>query len=152
MMVFAIHQYESAIGIHVSPPPWSPLPPPSPPHPSRLSQSTGFGCPGSHIKPALLSISHVVMYVFQYYPLKSCYPLLLLLSAKVSSLCPCVFCCPAHDTSCHTGKPKAFSTCQLKSISITTFDIWCSWKPELSPPLLAGFYSCYGGNKLVPER
>ena len=36
-MGFAIHQYESAIGIHVSPPSWIPLTPPSPPYPSRLS-------------------------------------------------------------------------------------------------------------------
>ena len=40
-MVFAIHPHELATGIHVS------LPPPSPPYPSGLSQSTGFGCPVS---------------------------------------------------------------------------------------------------------
>ena len=34
-----------AIGIHVSPPTWTPLPPPSPSHTSRFSQSTGFGYP-----------------------------------------------------------------------------------------------------------
>ena len=44
-MVFATHQYESAIGIHVSPPSWTPLPPPSPAYRSRLSQSTSFRCP-----------------------------------------------------------------------------------------------------------
>ena len=38
---FAIHQHETAIGIHVSLPFCTPFPPPSP-HPSRLSQSTGF--------------------------------------------------------------------------------------------------------------
>ena len=48
-MVFAIHRYESAIGIYVSPPSWSPLPPPSLPHLSRLSQSTAFGCPVSYM-------------------------------------------------------------------------------------------------------
>ena len=42
--VFAIHQYEWATDIHVSPPSWMPLPSPSPPYPSRLSQSTGCGC------------------------------------------------------------------------------------------------------------
>ena len=40
-MVFAIHQYDSAIGIHVSPPFRS--------HPSILSQSTSFRCPESYI-------------------------------------------------------------------------------------------------------
>ena len=43
VMVFAIHQDESAIGIHMSTPPiLNPLLPPSPPYPSRLSQSTSF--------------------------------------------------------------------------------------------------------------
>ena len=32
---------------------WSPLPLPSSPHPSQLSQSTSFGCPASRIKLAL---------------------------------------------------------------------------------------------------
>ena len=59
-MVFAIHQHESAMGRHVSrhpvPQPVSPAPTPSPPspHPSGLSQSTGFGCPASCIKLALV--------------------------------------------------------------------------------------------------
>ena len=33
-MLFAVHQYESAIGVHLSPSSCSPLPLPSPPHPS----------------------------------------------------------------------------------------------------------------------
>ena len=36
-------------------PPWAPLPPPSPPHPPGLSQSTGSECPASCIKLALVS-------------------------------------------------------------------------------------------------
>ena len=48
-MVFAIHQHESAMGIPVSL-----HPEPSPPYPSGLSQSTGFGCPASCIKFALV--------------------------------------------------------------------------------------------------
>ena len=48
MMVFTIHQYEMAIGIHVLPPPPSPL------YPFRLSQSTSFGCPASYIKLTLV--------------------------------------------------------------------------------------------------
>ena len=42
---FAIYQHESAIGIHMPPPSWTP---PTPSHPARLSQSTGFGCPASY--------------------------------------------------------------------------------------------------------
>ena len=33
-MIFAIHQRESAIGMHMSPSSWMPLPPLSPSHPS----------------------------------------------------------------------------------------------------------------------
>ena len=53
-MVFAKHQSESAIGTCVSPPSCAPVPPPYPPCPSRLLQSTGFGFPVSYIKLALL--------------------------------------------------------------------------------------------------
>ena len=43
MLVFAIHQYECMPQVYMCPPTsWTPLPPPSPPHPSGLSQSTGF--------------------------------------------------------------------------------------------------------------
>ena len=49
-MVSAIYQRESATGIHRSPPSWTSLPPPTPSHPSRFSQSTGFGFPASYIK------------------------------------------------------------------------------------------------------
>ena len=53
-MVFAIHQHESATGIRVYPPSGTRLLPPSPPQPSGLSQSTGFGCPASCTKLALV--------------------------------------------------------------------------------------------------
>ena len=47
-MVFVIHQHKSAIHTHMSPPSWNLLPPPSLPHTSRLSQSTGFEFPASY--------------------------------------------------------------------------------------------------------
>ena len=50
----AIYQHESAIGVHVSRPSWTPLPPPFPLYPSGLSQSTGFGCPASWMDLALV--------------------------------------------------------------------------------------------------
>ena len=40
--VSAIHQQKSAIDIHMSLLSWSSLPPPTPSHPSRLSQSTSL--------------------------------------------------------------------------------------------------------------
>ena len=49
-MASAIHEHESATGRHVSPPCRTTLPPPSPPHLPRLSQSTSFGFPASYIK------------------------------------------------------------------------------------------------------
>ena len=53
VMVFTIHQHESAMGAHVSPHP-GPPPVSSPPHPSGLSRSTGFECPASCIELALV--------------------------------------------------------------------------------------------------
>ena len=47
MLVSAIHQHESVIGIHMFPPSWTSLPTPSPTHPSRLLLS-----------PSLSSLCH----------------------------------------------------------------------------------------------
>ena len=52
VVVFVIHWHESATGVHVSPSPR--LLPPSPSHPSGLSQCTGFECPVSCIKLGLV--------------------------------------------------------------------------------------------------
>ena len=41
-MAFAIHRHESATSLI-----WNPLPPPTPPCPSGLSQGTGLQCPAS---------------------------------------------------------------------------------------------------------
>ena len=49
-MVSAIYQPESTISIRRSPPSWTYLPPPTLSHPSRLSQTTGFGFPASYSK------------------------------------------------------------------------------------------------------
>ena len=42
VLVSAIYQHESAVGIYMSSPSRTSLPPPTPSHPSRLSQSTGL--------------------------------------------------------------------------------------------------------------
>ena len=47
MLVSATHQHESAIGMHMSPPSWTSLPPS---HPSRWSQSIEFELPASYSK------------------------------------------------------------------------------------------------------
>ena len=79
---------------------WISLEPPShlPPHPIPL------GCPSTPALSALFhapnldwwSISHMVIYMFQCYPLKSSHPRLLQQNPKVYSLSLCLFCCLAY--------------------------------------------------------
>ena len=77
------------------PPSWTLLPPPFPPCPSGLSQSTDSGYPASCIEFTLIIVLHMVMYMFQCYSLKSSHPHLLPLSPKVCSLHLCLLCRPA---------------------------------------------------------
>ena len=87
-----IDQHELATGIHVSPPSWIPLPPPSPSHHSRLSQSTDFGFPVSYIK---LTLAIYFTYSNVYVSVLLSHPFLFPLSLKVCSLYLCLVCCPA---------------------------------------------------------
>ena len=67
-----------------------------PTHPSGLSQSTSFGC---LLHASILhwsSVSHMVIYMFQCYSLKSSHPRLLPQSPKVCSLHLCLFWCLAY--------------------------------------------------------
>ena len=83
--------------VYMCPPSWtlSHLPP----HPIPLD------CPSAEALSALIhasnlywsSVSHMVIYMFQCYSLKSSHPRLLPQSSKVCSLCPCLSCCLAHD-------------------------------------------------------
>ena len=54
VLVSTIHQHESAIGIHMSLPFRTCLPPPAPSHPSRLSQSPVFDLPEIDSKSPLV--------------------------------------------------------------------------------------------------
>ena len=68
------------------------LPPPSPPHASRFSRSTGFGLPAnSH----WLSILHMVMHTFQCCSRKSSHPPPPPLCPKICPLCLHLHCCLA---------------------------------------------------------
>ena len=60
MLVSVIHQHESAIGIHISPSTWTSLPPPTPSHPSWLSQSSG-------LSPTSVSPFLTCKYIHQYH-------------------------------------------------------------------------------------
>ena len=77
----------SATGIHMSPLSWTPFPFPALPHPSRLSQNTGFSFLCHRANSRLVSILHMVVCMFPYYPLSLCHPLLLPLCPQVCSLC-----------------------------------------------------------------
>ena len=70
---FAIHQHESATGVHVFPTRSPPPPPPSPYHPSGSSQCTSPKLPVSYIEPGLAihflyDIIHVSMPFSQIIP------------------------------------------------------------------------------------
>ena len=107
-MVFAIHSHESPMGVHVFPI-LNPLPPPSPSHFSGSSHCTSPECPVSCIKPRWRSISHIIIYMFQRYSLKSSHPLPLPQSPKVCSIHLCLFCCLAY---------RVIVTIFLKSINM----------------------------------
>ena len=82
--------------VYMCPPSQTPLLPPFPSHPSGLSQCTSFECPVSCISLDWWSISHMVIYMFQCYSLKSSHPLLLFIffNWSIIALQHCVsFCC-----------------------------------------------------------
>ena len=107
VLVLAVHQYESAIGIHVSPSSWTSLTPPTPSHSSGLSQSTYLSSLSQTANSHWLSILHMVMYMSPCYSLHSSDPLLPSLCPQVRSLCLCLHCCSAD---------KFISTIYLDSI------------------------------------
>ena len=97
VVVFTIHWHESAMGVHESPILNLPL------------HLTPLGCPSALALSALFqasnldwsSISHMIIYVFQYYSSKSSHPHLLLQSPKVCSLhlyllLSCIYSCHYH--------------------------------------------------------
>ena len=100
-MVSAIHQHESAIAMYMSPLSLTSLPPPTPCHPSRLSQSPWFKLPASYSKiPLAIYFTYGNIYVSML--LSQIIPLLFpSLCPKVYSLCLHLHCCPV-DRFIHT--------------------------------------------------
>ena len=64
MLVSAIHQHESAIGIPMSPHSWTSFPPSTSSHPSRLLQSPGLSSLSHTANSHWLSILYTVLYMF----------------------------------------------------------------------------------------
>ena len=92
VVIFAIHWHESAMGVHVScilnPHPTS-LPIPS----FRVVPAHRPWVPCHALNLDWRSISHMVIYMFQCYSLKSSHPRLLPQSTNVCCLHLCLFCC-----------------------------------------------------------
>ena len=90
VLVSAMYQCELATGLHMSALSWTHLPS------SSLSHPSGLSCLCHAANSHLLSILHLVMYMFPFYSLNSSHPLLPLLFPQVSSLCLHLHCCPAN--------------------------------------------------------
>ena len=89
---FAIHQHESATGIHVFPI----LNTPSPPSLNRPSGCLSAPAPSIQYHASNLDwrfISYMILYMFQCHSPKSSHPLPLLQSPKDCSIHLCLFCC-----------------------------------------------------------
>ena len=56
VLVSAIHQHESAMGIHISPPSWTSVPSPTPFHPPMTWESSDFGYCGYTFKAIVLPV------------------------------------------------------------------------------------------------
>ena len=87
---------ESIRSIYLCPLSGNFLPPPTPSHPSRLTQSTGFSFLCHTAAFHSLSVLHMVIYLFQCNPLNSSRPLLPLLSAQVCPLGLHLYPCPPN--------------------------------------------------------
>ena len=100
--VFVKHPHESAIGIHMSPPSWTSLPPPSPAHPTRLSQSPSLGSLRHTANSLWLSVLHMIVYMFPCYSPNSSHlpflPPLAMLSLFSMAVSPLLLCNYIHQS------------------------------------------------------
>ena len=95
MTAFAIHQHESAIGIHMSPPSCTLAPTSLSPIPPDCHRAPALGSLCRIANSHQLSILHVVMCMFQCHSPKSSHPHPLPQSPKDYSIHLCLFCCLA---------------------------------------------------------
>ena len=110
-MVCAIHKHQSTLGIHMSPPFWTPLSPPSLSHSSRLSQCTGFGFPVSYIKlPLAICLTYGIVCVSVLFShIIPFSPSLTVSKMSVSPLLPCKSDHQCCLSTLHACMPSLFS-------------------------------------------
>ena len=78
--------------VYMCSPSWTPLPPPSPSHPSGSSQCTSPKHPSHAPKLDWWFVSYMIIYMFQYHSPKSSHPCPLPQSPKDCSIHLCLFC------------------------------------------------------------
>ena len=115
-MGFVIHQRETAIGIHMSPPSYPPPPPPFHLHPSRLSENPAFEFAASYSKLPLAIYFTYSKCILQCCSLKSSHPLLPPLCPKVCSLWPHLLYCSACKTV-STAFLDSINVCNIQYLS-----------------------------------
>ena len=96
-----------------------PCPPPSPPHPSGLSQNTSFGCPASCIEFTLVIYFiygniHVSMLFSHIVPLLPSPT-----SSRVCSLLPYLFCCPPYRVIVNLSKFHIYALIYCIGVSLS---------------------------------
>ena len=116
VLVFAIYQHELAPDIYMSPPSSTPLPSPSPSHPSGLSQGTELSSLCHTANSHWLSILHMVIDMFPCCSLDLSHPLLPQLCPQICSLCLCLHSCPA-DRFISTVFPDSYACVNIQCLS-----------------------------------
>ena len=98
--------------VYMCPPSQNPLPPPSPSHPSGLSSAPALSALFHALNLGWSSVSHMVIYMFQCYSLKSSHTCLFPQSPKVCSLHLCFFCCLTYRVIIVTIFMNSIYMCQ----------------------------------------
>ena len=93
VLVSAIHQHESATGIHMSPPSSTSLPPPTPSHPLGCHKASDLSSLYLAVNLHWPSILRLVIYVF---PCWFSHPLLPPQCPQVCSVCLRLHCCQRY--------------------------------------------------------
>ena len=145
MLVSGIHQHDSATGIHMSAPSWTSLPPPCPSHPSRLSQNTGWSALCHTANSHLLSILHMIIYVFP------CYSQFIPLSPSPTVSTVCLYVCISIAAPCvHQYHLSRFHMRALIFFHVQHKPVCESQSTiKLAPSSVWKYYTARGGKKKI---